>query len=215
MTLFGVDLVPSLLSFAVVAGLLTITPGLDTALVLRSAVAQGPRHGFATALGINAGVLAWGAGAAVGVSALLTASTVAFTVLKVAGAGYMVWLGVRMIRAALAAPGSAGGSDGPAAPEGCWAAWRRGLATNLVNPKIGAFYVAVLPQFVPEGTSPLTAGLLLALVHNLEGLVWFAVLIIGASRVRAVLQRRSARRAVDALTGTVLIGFGLRLGLAR
>jgi len=211
------DLVPSLLSFAVVAGLLTITPGLDTALVLRSAVAQGPRHGFATALGINAGVLAWGVGAAVGVSALLTASTLAFTALKVTGAVYMVWLGVRMLRAAVsdAATATATAADGPQVPQSCWAAWRRGLVTNLVNPKIGAFYVAVLPQFVPEGASPLTAGLLLALVHNLEGLVWFAVLILGASRVRAVLQRRSARRAVDALTGTVLIGFGLRLGLAR
>jgi threonine/homoserine/homoserine lactone efflux protein len=191
----GMDLVPSLVSFAVVAGLLTITPGLDTALVLRSAVAHGTRHGFATALGVNAGVLAWGAGATVGVSALLTASTVAFT--------------------ALTAAGSSDPAGGPAAPESCWAAWRRGLVTNLVNPKIGAFYVAVLPQFVPEGASPLTTGLLLALVHNVEGLAWFTALILGAGRARPLLQRRSARRAVDAVTGTALIGFGLRLGLTR
>lgn len=209
------DLLPSLLSFALVAGLLTITPGLDTALVLRSAVAHGPRHGFATALGVNAGVLAWGAGAAVGVSALLTASTVAFTVLRVAGAAYMVWLGVRMLRAALTGTGAHDEAEGGPAPESCWAAWRRGLVTNLVNPKIGAFYVAVLPQFVPEGASPLTTGLLLALVHNVEGLAWFTVLILGADRARAVLRRRSARRAVDAVTGTALIGFGLRLGLTR
>ncbi len=209
-------LLPSLLSFAVVAALLTITPGLDSALVLRSAVVQGPRHGFATGLGICAGAFVWGAGAAVGVSALLTASTVAFTVLKVAGAVYMVWLGIRMLRAALLAPAEEAKDQGARDASESWArAWRRGLVTNLVNPKIGAFYVAVLPQFIPDGAPPLASGLLLALVHVLESLLWFGVLILGASRVRGVLQRRSARRTVDGVTGTVLIGFGLRLGLTR
>ncbi len=88
-------------SFAAVAGLLTIVPGLDTAMVLRSAVAHGRKHGFATAVGVNTGALVWGAGAAVGVSALLTASTIAYTVLRVAGALYMVWLGSRLLIRAL------------------------------------------------------------------------------------------------------------------
>lgn len=208
----------AVVSFALVAGLLTITPGLDTALVLRSAVLHGRRRAFATALGINTGVLAWGAGAAVGVSALLTASTLAYTILKVLGAAYMLYLGSRLLITALRSGTSAavGPLDGtPGEVGGAWQAWRTGALTNLLNPKIGAFYVAVLPQFIPEQTSPLAMGLLLALVHDLLGIAWFAVLILAAHRTRAFLQRRSTGRAVDGATGAVLIGFGLRLGLSR
>src|SRR5665647_3155590 len=137
----AVTLPAAVLSFAVVAGLLTVIPGLDTALVLRAAITQGRRQGFATALGINTGALVWGAGAAVGVSALLTASTIA------------------------------------AVPATAWGSWRRGLLTNLLNPKIGAFYVAVLHQFIPTGTSHLAVGLLLALVHDVDGMLWFTAII--------------------------------------
>jgi threonine/homoserine/homoserine lactone efflux protein len=86
--------------------------------------------------------------------------------------------------------------------------------TNLLNPKVGAFYVAVLPQFIPAGSSPLGVGLLLALVHDVEALVWFSLIIFGAQAARGLLARRSVRRTVDAGTGAVLIGFGLRLGLS-
>jgi threonine/homoserine/homoserine lactone efflux protein len=225
-------------SFALVAGLLTIIPGLDTALVLRSAIRHGPRHAFATAIGIGTGALAWGAAAAVGVSALLTTSTIAYTTLRVIGAAYMVWLGARLIwtgvirRSPTAQPepepekpgqesgfstsesSNTGASAGPARGS-LWAAWRLGALTNLLNPKIGAFYVAVLPQFIPEHASPLAMGLLLALVHDLEGLLWFTVIIVAASRMRDLLRRRAAQRLVDGGTGSVLIGFGLKLGLAR
>lgn len=205
----------AVLSFALVAGLVTITPGLDTALVVRSAVAHGRRQAFATALGINTGVLIWGAGAAVGVSALLTASALAYTVVRVVGAIYMAWLGVRMLRSALR---DRGGVALHAAAEpvaaGTLRCWLRGLMTNLLNPKIGAFYVAVLPQFIPAGAPHLTVGLLLALVHNVEGIAWFAAIICGVHSVRAVLARRAAQRAVDGVAGTALIGFGLKLGLS-
>ncbi|GAA4597165.1 threonine/homoserine/homoserine lactone efflux protein [Actinoplanes octamycinicus] len=207
------DLTHAVLSFALLGALLTITPGLDTALVLRSAVTMGRGPAFATALGVGAGALIWGAAAAVGVSALLTASTVAYTVLRVAGAAYMIFLGVRMIRAAVR-PGPVEAADtAPAAPT-WWSTFGRGLLTNLLNPKVGAFYVAVLPQFLPPDSSPLGVGLLLALVHDLEGLVWFALIIFGAQAARGVLARRAVRRSVDAGTGAVLLGFGLRLGLA-
>lgn len=206
----------AVLSFALVAGLLTITPGLDTALVLRSAVLHGRRRAFATALGINTGVLAWGAGAAVGVSALLTTSTLAYTILKVLGAAYMLYLGSRLLITALRPSATAGPPDSTDGEvHGAWQAWRAGLLTNLLNPKIGAFYVAVLPQFIPEQTSPLAMGLLLALVHDLLGIAWFTVLILAAHRTRAFLQRRSTGRAVDGTTGAVLIGFGVRLSLSR
>jgi threonine/homoserine/homoserine lactone efflux protein len=86
--------------------------------------------------------------------------------------------------------------------------------TNLLNPKIGAFYVAVLPQFIPAHDSHLAVGLLLAFVHDLEGLVWFTAIILGTHSVRTMLRRRSARRAIDGATGATLIGFGVKLGLS-
>ena len=96
--------------------------------------------------------------------------------------------------------------------------WLRGFATNLLNPKVGAFYLAVLPQFIPADTGRLGHlgfGVLLALVHGLEGMVWFTALILGASRLRPWLSEASVRRGVDATTGAVLVAFGLRLGLER
>ncbi|WP_412542500.1 LysE family translocator [Longispora sp. K20-0274] len=197
----------SIASFALVAGLLTLMPGLDTALVLRTAVAQGRAAAFATALGINAGALIWGAAAAVGVSALLAASQLAYTVLRFVGAGYLVWLGIGMLRRR-----AAGAEAAPPAPS-VRRAWVRGLTTNLLNPKIGAFYVAMLPQFIPAESSHLGMGLLLALVHDLEGMAWFTVLICGAHAVRGWLGRRAVRKALDRVTGAALIGFGAKLAL--
>jgi threonine/homoserine/homoserine lactone efflux protein len=202
-------------SFAVVAGLLTIVPGLDTAMVLRSAVSLGRRHGFATAFGVSTGALMWGAAAAVGVSALLAASTAAYTAVRFAGAVYMIWLGSRLLLRALRGiggqPVSGAGSERPRAIGRSWA---RGLLTNLLNPKIGAFYVAVLPQFIPPHDSHLAVGLLLALVHDLEGLIWFTAIILGTHSVRKLIAKRSVHRITDGATGATLIGFGLKLGLS-
>jgi threonine/homoserine/homoserine lactone efflux protein len=178
-------------------------------------VSMGRGPAFATALGVGAGALTWGAAAAVGVSALLTASEVAYTALRVAGAAYMIYLGVRMVRGALRRQGveTDEATAGPAAPT-VWNTFGRGLFTNLLNPKVGAFYVAVLPQFVPAGSAPLFVGVLLALVHDVEGILWFTAIILGAGALRRQLARRSVRRAVDGGTGAVLLGFGLKLGLS-
>ncbi|KHD73797.1 LysE family translocator [Actinoplanes utahensis] len=208
------DLTDAVLSFAVLGALLTITPGLDTALVLRAAVTMGRGPAFATALGIGAGSLAWGAAAAVGASALLAASTAGYTVLRVVGAAYMIYLGVRMVRDALRRDkGAAEAEAAPSTPT-LWSTFGRGLLTNLLNPKVGVFYLAVIPQFIPQGADPLGTGLLLALVHGIEGLLWFTVIILGAQAARGFLARRAVRRTVDAGTGAVLLGFGVRLGLA-
>jgi threonine/homoserine/homoserine lactone efflux protein len=209
-----VSLLTAVLSFALVAGLVTIIPGLDTAMVVRSAATHGRKHGFATALGINTGALIWGAAAAVGVSALLTASTAAYTVVRIAGALYMIWLGSHLLLDALRRHGDGSVVHERPATGGLLGSWRRGLMTNLLNPKVGAFYVAVLPQFIPPHDSHLAVGLLLAFVHDLESLAWFAAIIFGTHSVRALLERRAARRAIDGLTGTTLIGFGLKLGLS-
>jgi threonine/homoserine/homoserine lactone efflux protein len=207
----------AVVSFALVAGLVTVIPGLDTALVLRAAIRDGVRPAFATALGVSTGALLWGAGAAVGISALLTASTLAYNGLRIVGAGYLAWLGARLLwSAVLGGRESNQGWGEEVRPAGIlWQAWRRGLLTNLLNPKIGAFYVAVLPQFIPEHSSALGMGLLLAFVHDLEGMLWFSLLIFGATRMGELLRRPTIGRVVDGATGSALLGFGLRLGLSR
>jgi threonine/homoserine/homoserine lactone efflux protein len=208
-----VTLAAAVMGFGLIALLLTITPGLDTALVLRAAITRGRPDAFATALGVIGGLVAWGAGAAVGVSALLTASTVAYDALRLVGAAYMLWLGGRMLwrrarQKADVIPGA-----GPAEAVGAWRSARAGLLTNLLNPKVGAFYVSALPQFLPPGISPLGAGLLLACVHAALSLAWFTVLILGAVAMRRWLQRPRVGRSVEGATGIALIGFGLRLAL--
>jgi threonine/homoserine/homoserine lactone efflux protein len=200
-------------TFALVATVLTLTPGLDTALVLRAALGQGRREAAATAGGIVAGLFVWGAAAAVGVSALLTASELAFDVLRYAGAAYLVWFGVRLLRRALR-PRPDGALPGTAPGRSAWRAARLGLLTNLLNPKVGVFYVALLPQFLPAGSDPLAVGLLLAGVHGAISLLWFAVLIALAGALAPRLRNPRTTRGIDGVTGAALVGFGIRLATA-
>jgi threonine/homoserine/homoserine lactone efflux protein len=208
-----VTLGSAVLSFAVVALALTLTPGLDTALVLRSALTRGRREAAATAAGIVTGLFVWGAAAAVCISALLTASQLAYDALRYAGAAYLVWFGLRLlvraVRGTASADPDAGVQDSP------WRAARQGLVTNLLNPKVGVFYVALLPQFLPAGSDPLAVGLLLAGVHALLSVVWFALLIVLASGLARWLRRPGTVRGIDAVTGTTLVGFGVKLAVAR
>lgn len=200
----------ALWSFALVVGLLTLTPGLDTALVLRTSALAGRRQAWGVVLGIQTGTLLWGTLTSAGVTALLTASQLAYEVLRWAGAAYLVWLGVGMLRRrGEEAPAVAG----PTA-DGLWRAWRRGTLTNLLNPKVGAFYVAVLPQFIPDGAPHFATGVALTCVHVAEGVLWSAVLVGFAEAVRDWLRRPSARRALDRVTGAVVVGFGVKLALS-
>jgi threonine/homoserine/homoserine lactone efflux protein len=207
-----VTLTTSVLGFALVAAALTVTPGLDTALVLRSALTGRRGEAAATAAGIVAGLLVWGAAAAAGVSALLTASRIGYDVLRWAGAAYLVGYGGRLLWRAVR--GTAGpAAEVPPGPRG-WRAARLGLLTNLLNPKVGVFYVALLPQFLPSGTDPLAGGLLLAAVHAVLSLAWFAALIaVAAAAARRLRQPRTVR-VIDGVTGGVLVGVGVRLATA-
>lgn len=206
-------MVTAILAFAVVAGLMTITPGLDTVLVLRASVADGHRAGFASAAGISAGLLVWGVAAAIGISALLTTSRIAYDVLRFAGAGYMVFLGVKLIWQRRRRSAAATAVDPADAPTGMSLRthFMRGFLTNLLNPKIGVFYIAVLPQFLPPDAPSAVAGLTLAGVHVVEGLVWFTVLILGSQLLRTRLQRPAVQAWTDRVTGGVLIGFGVKV----
>jgi len=203
----------AVLAFAVVAGALTVTPGLDTALVLRAALTRGRREATATAAGIVAGLFVWGAAAAAGVSALLATSQLAYDVLRWVGAAYLAWFGLRLlVRSLRPGPATARpeGADGGSA----WRAARLGLTTNLLNPKVGVFYAALLPQFLPAGSDPLLGGLLLAGVHAVLSVAWFALLIGLASVLGRWLRRPGTVRAIDGVTGATLVGFGARLALS-
>lgn len=207
-------LTASIAAFAVVAGLMTIVPGIDTALVLRTSITQGRSRAFAAAAGISAGVLAWGIAAALGISALLQASQLAFDVLRWAGALYVVWLGVTLIlRAHRGEQLDLSASSAPR--ESVGTGFRRGLLTNLLNPKIGVFYVALLPQFLPADVPAALGGAVLALVHVVEGMLWFSVLIVATHALRTWLSRTVVQVWIDRITGVVLIGFGIRVALTR
>ncbi|MEV0845722.1 LysE family translocator [Streptomyces sp. NPDC049954] len=205
----------SLWSFALVVGLLTLTPGLDTTLILRTSALGRRRRAWGVVLGIQSGTLVWGALTSLGVTALLTASHLAYTALRWAGAAYLVWMGARMLRDTFrgASPAEAGGPGPVSGKDSVAGGWRQGTLTNLLNPKMGAFYVAVLPQFVPAGASHLATGLLLTSVHILIGLLWSAALIGFARVLNGWLRRPQARRLLDRITGTVVAGFGIRLAL--
>ena len=203
----------SLIAFCVAAGLLTIAPGLDTALVLRTAAAEGPRGAALAALGIALGCITWGAAVALGLGALLAASRLAFTLLKWAGALYLVWLGLNL----LLKPRSrfdlelATGAHFPGGRS--WLG--RGFLTNLLNPKVGVFYVSFLPQFLPAHVPAAAFIFLLAVLHALMGVAWFALLIVATRPIARALKRPSIVRRLDRLTGVVFLSFGVKLALVR
>lgn len=203
----------SLLAFLLAAGLLTVTPGLDTALVLRTATVEGARRAVLAALGINLGCLVWGAAVAFGLAALLAASEVAFTALKWAGAVYLCWLGLNLIlrpRAGLIdAPENIPARSGEL--EWLW----KGLFGNLLNPKVGVFYVSFLPQFVPDGAHVAGFVFLLACIHVGLGLLWSGALILAGRPLGRLLRRPGLLAWLDRSTGLLFIAFGLKLALAR
>ncbi|KQY95941.1 lysine transporter LysE [Caulobacter sp. Root1455] len=203
----------ALIAFALAAGLLTITPGLDTALVLRTAAAEGWRRATAVAVGIGLGCLAWGAAAAFGAGALLVASHTAYTILKWAGAAYLVWLGLNLLRK----PRAAFDADAGAAPpsRGLAAALAKGFWNNLLNPKVGVFYVSFLPQFIPTGAGPAAFGLLLASIHVVMGLAWAGGLILATAPIARALRKPGVVKWLDRVTGGVFVAFGVRIALER
>jgi len=203
----------ALLSFALVVGLLTIIPGLDTALVIRGTVTRGRAYGVAALLGIQAGTLIWGAAAATGAAALLAASEIGYRVLSYAGAAYLVSLGATMIAKTFRRGADPSAEAAAPSRRGPRSGFLLGLVTNITNPKVGVFYMATIPQFVPAGQSPLVVGLLLALVHCTLGMLWLGAIILGANRVAPRLRSTRVIRWMDRITGGVLMLFGARLAL--
>ncbi len=201
----------SLSAFVVAAGLLTLAPGVDTALVLRASTFDGQIKGVQATAGILLGCLIWGALVALGLAALITASPLAYDILKWAGALYLLWLGGRMILRPRVSPPTTTDTAGVARANWFW----RGLAGNLLNPKMGVFYVSFLPQFVPRGVAVPPYILLLAAIHATLGLAWCGALILASQPLGRAMRRPAVIKALDRVTGVVFIGFGARLALAK
>jgi threonine/homoserine/homoserine lactone efflux protein len=197
--------VSSVGAFAIFAAVLAITPGLDTMLVLRTAALGGRRAGLAAVAGIALGCLVWAVASALGVTAVLAASRLAFEVLRWAGVVYLCYLGVRaLLRKS---------TVDPAAPPA--GGIRTGLTTNLLNPKVGVFYLSVMPQFLPAGLPVFAGSLLLGAIHIGLGAVWLSLLVLVSHRAAGLLKRPTVRRRLEQLSGVVFLGFGLKLALER
>jgi threonine/homoserine/homoserine lactone efflux protein len=201
------------LSFMAIATLVTLIPGPDTFVVLRTALADGARAGTWAAAGSGVGNLIWGTTSVLGVAALLAASAAAFSALKLAGAAYLVYLGVQALRAAARGDALAA-ADARRVAVSRAAALRRGLASDLLNVKVGLFWTALVPQFIGAGNGPLlpTAMILAMAAIVFGGLSAYAHL---AARLSQTLKRRGTARAVNGTVGAVLVTVGVQLALAH
>ena len=198
-----------MLLFLGVSALVIASPGQDTALTIRNALLGSRATGVATALGVGAGQAAWTTATVLGVGALLAASEPAFAALRLAGAAYLVWLGARTLWTAARSAGST--RHGGRAARRPAVAFRQGLLSNLGNPKMLAFFTSLLPQFSSTGAGLLAHGLIFCALTT----IWLSGYAVVVSRARALLDRGRVRRARDAVTGTVLVAFGVRLAAER
>jgi threonine/homoserine/homoserine lactone efflux protein len=219
---------PMIIAFTGVALLLTLTPGADTLLVVRSVISRGQRAGFMAMLGISTGLFGHATLSALGLSVILVRSAAAFEIVKLAGAGYLVYLGGRSIWSALRRkPGHSGlgpdmesnqppyGLQPSLATAGARKSYFEGLTTNLLNPKVAIFYLAFLPQFIHPGEAVLAKSLLLAGIHFILGIIWLSLVTLFLGKMRRWITHPRTQRVLESVTGVILIGFGLRLAVER
>jgi threonine/homoserine/homoserine lactone efflux protein len=195
------------LAFAVV---LVLIPGPDFAVVTKNTLVGGRRRGRWTALGVSSSNLVQGSAAALGLGALIMRAQPVFEAIKWVGVAYLVYLGSQAVRSAIRGQYPPLDSDGTARTRLALAGWRQGFLSNITNPKVLVFYLAVLPQFLTPG-----AGfgwlIVLAWSHAVIGLTYQLILVTGLHSIRSLLMRRKVRRGLDATTGAVLLGFSAKL----
>ena len=199
----------SLLAFSLAVLLLTLTPGLDTALILRTACAEGGKKALQVALGIDTGCFIWGALVALGLGTLLAVSEIAYTILKVCSATYLCWLGLQLL---IRPRSSFSHNDGKISSNGNW--FVKGMLGNVLNPKMGIFYVSFLPQFIPAGQSPLIWTFILVSIHVAIGTMWSVTLILSTHFASAILKRSRVVRTMDRATGGLFLCFAAKLAFS-
>ncbi len=204
------SIMDALLAFSFAAVLLTLTPGLDTALILRTATVEGRKQAIRAALGISVGCLVWGVAVAFGLGALVAVSQLAYDILKYCGAAYLSWLGINMLlrpRKKLAESHSCEKSASN------W--FLKGILGNALNPKVGIFYVSFLPQFIPQGHSPVIWTFMLVSIHMAIGMTWSMVLIGATRPLASLLRKEKVIRWLDRATGMIFLLFAAKLAFSR
>ena len=199
-----------LIPYLIAISILTITPGLDTTLIIRTATLEGKMKAFQAALGINLGCIVWGVIVACGLGALLMTSDLAFNALKWIGAIYLTWLGLNLLlkpRSQLAS------LNNSAVTTQNW--FMKGFWGNLLNPKVGIFYISFLPQFIPQSTSPVIWTMSLVMIHVVIGLIWSIFLIAAMQSISTYLKQPKFIRYMDRVTGSIFILFALKLALSK
>lgn len=187
-----------------------LTPGPDFFVLTRRTLASGRRAGLACATGMGSGIFIWVIAVGGGLAALLATSATAFTVVKLAGALYLIFLGFHAWLSSLGHEAGAPASNGSSEPQSAPRSFREGLLCNLLNPKVAVFYLALLPQFVPVGGGVLLT-LELAVLAAATVTSWYVLVAVVVASVRRFLESPRVRRILDATVGTVLIGLGLRI----
>jgi RhtB (resistance to homoserine/threonine) family protein len=203
-----------LVAFVLLSALLIATPGPDTALIVRNALAAGPRASTFSAVGVALGILAWAGAATFGVGVILERSSIAFTTLKLAGAAYLCYLGVRSLLFSAGEKKSGPRPDSGRDRMADRAAFAQGLLSNLLNPKTGAFFITVMPQFLSRGDSPLRLVVMIA-AFEIMLLLWLTAYGHVVSRAGHSRLGDRFRKAMARVSGVVLIGLGARLAFER
>lgn len=200
---------PLFLAGLAVLALLTISPGADMALVAKITLERGRRDAQLATMGICSGLLVHATASALGLSVILATSAEAFTVVKFAGAAYLVYLGVQTLRSSFRH------EDVAAAPRRATSPFLQGLLSNVLNPKVAVFYLTFMPQFMSPGDNVLVRSLAFAVAHGIMGVAWLSAYGYVLSRISVVLGRSGVRRWLERVTGGVLVALGLRLALER
>jgi threonine/homoserine/homoserine lactone efflux protein len=209
--------ITNFIAFLGVAIVVIVTPGQDTALTIRNTLVGHRKAGIATAAGVSTGQLTWTVATSAGLAALLAADQPVFTALKLVGAGYLVFLGIQAILSAIRRDGAASARSSPVLPggggsgRGALIPYRQGVFSNLSNPKMIVFFSSLLPQFVTPGPVTFMALVLLGVVFCTMTFVWLSAYAIVVGRLGDILRRERIRRSLEAATGLVLVGLGLRL----
>ncbi len=201
------------LAFIPVAAILTITPGSDTMLVVNNTLTRSTTDGLCTVAGINAGLLIHALASALGLSMILMNSATAFEMVKLAGALYIIFLGVQSLRNSRKQEETKFSAE--PCSKGISASIREGFLTNVLNPKVAVFYLALLPQFISPGESILRQSLLLMTIHFSMGILWFSFITLTLGKMRHLISGGKFKKCLEALSGIVFIGLGLKMALAK
>jgi RhtB (resistance to homoserine/threonine) family protein len=195
--------------------LLNLTPGQDTMFIIGRTLTGGPRAGVASAFGIMVGSMCHTVAAALGFSAIIATSATAFSVVKLLGAAYLIFLGAKLLWSRASAQPEAQAAS--ASASAAWSCFRQGIITNVLNPKVALFFLAFLPQFIdPNSPTKAVAFLALGATFITSGLIWCLVLVSAAARLRLFFQRNpNARTIIDRITGALFLTLGVRLAWSR